>query len=83
LIIKYGPSIFELIRKAVELIKWLRDNDNDENIVALGDDKKVQADLKEMAQRCREANDFTELYELVDSLKSRKKEVMAKKTGGT
>ena len=80
LIIKYGPSVFELIKKAIELIGWLRDNDDDETIVSLGDDKKVQADLKEMARRCREAGDYTELYDLVDRLKNRKLDVIARKS---
>ena len=79
LILKYGPAVFELIMKAIELIRWLRNNDNDEAIVSLGDDKKVAADLKEMARRCREAGDYKELYELVDTLKARKETVLARK----
>jgi hypothetical protein len=79
LIIKYGPAVYELIKKAIELIRWLRNNDDDQNIVSLGDDQKVATDLKEMARRCREAGNYTELYELVDRLESRKAEVEKRK----
>ncbi len=74
LIIKYGPAVFELIKKAIELIRWLRDNDEEATQLA-----EAEVSVAEIAKRCKQAKDNTELKTFVDNLEARKEHVLAKK----
>ena len=73
LIIKYGPAIFNLIKAAIELIRWLRENDDEVKTLA------TEMCVEEIAKRCKKSKDMTELQTLVDNLKVRKEQVRAKK----
>lgn len=79
-LLKYGPSIFEFIKAAVELIKWLRKND-DISLVNVTD-ASIKAELNDMARRCKKSKNFTELRLYVQDLKNRKKEVERRHAGG-
>ena len=74
LILKYGPAVFELIKKAIELIRWLRDNDEEATKLA-----EAEVSVTEMAKRCKKAKDNTELKTFVENLEARKEQVLAKK----
>jgi len=71
LIIKYGPAVFELIKKAVELIGWLREN-NDEKLTA------AEVSLNAMAARGKKAKDYSELKDYIAELERKKAEVEAR-----
>lgn len=73
-LLKYGPSIFQLIKSAVELIKWLKNNDQN-SFVAFADGESLKQRLHGMAGRCKRMNDHTELEKFVAMLKQRKAEV--------
>jgi hypothetical protein len=74
LIIKYGPAVFELIKKAIELIRWLRDNEDEASHLV-----NAESSVEEIAKRCKKSKDNSELKEFVDSLEARKEQVLAKK----
>ena len=78
MIIKYGPAVFNLIRTAIELIRWLRSND-EESSLKFADEAPIAEDLKTMAKRSKKSKDLSELKNYVDSLKARKDKVMARK----
>jgi predicted RecB family endonuclease len=73
LIIKYGPAVFELVKKAIELIRWLRDNDEEAQLA------EAEVSVTEMAKRCKKAKDNTELKTFVGNLEARKEQVLTKK----
>lgn len=74
LILKYGPALFELIKSAIELIRWLRSNDEEAAQLV-----EAEVSLDEMAKRCKKSKDSTELKMFVENLKARKEQVIAKK----
>jgi len=71
LIIKYGPAVFELIKKAIELIGWLREN-NGEKLA------EAEVSLKGMAARGKKAKDYSELKDYIAELERKKAEVEAR-----
>ena len=71
LILKYGPAVFELIKQAVELIRWLREN-NDEKLA------EAEVSLKGMAARGKKAKDYSELKGYIAELERKKSEVEAR-----
>lgn len=79
-LIKYGPAIVELIKAAIDLIKWLRKND--EERVEFADEASVKSRLEGMAKRCKQKKDTQELRDYVEKLRARKAEVERKKKGG-
>lgn len=78
IILKYGPAVFNLIKAAIELIRWLRNND-EEYSLKFADEAPIEADLKSMAKRCKKSKDLSELQNYVDNLKARKEQVIVKK----
>lgn len=79
-LLKYGPSIFQLIKAALDLIKWLRENDVDAKEFA--DAEPIKMKLDGMAKRCRKSRDRSELANYVEQLRKRKAEVEAKRKAG-
>lgn len=77
-LLKYGPSIVELIIAAIKLIRWLRDNDKS---VAFGDDAQVKTHLTMLADKAKKGKDLAELRDYVEKLKARRAEVEAKQKG--
>ena len=71
LIIKYGPAVFELIKKAIELIRWLREN-NDEKLAS------AEVMVKIMAARGKKVKDYSELKAYIAELERKKAEVEAR-----
>jgi hypothetical protein len=76
-LLKYGPSIFQLIKAAIELIRWLRENDDE--AVMFADAESVKSHLDRMAKRCRAARNNVELEQFVENLRRRKEIVMEKR----
>jgi len=73
-LIKYGPAILNLIKTAITLIRWLREND-DQAAVQFADAKNVEATLDGIARRCKKRGDNAELQSYVDILQERKASV--------
>jgi len=71
LIIKYGPAVFELIKKAIELIRWLREN-NDEKLA------EAEVSVNSMAARGKKAKNYSELKDYIADLERKKAEVEAR-----
>jgi|688.fasta_scaffold587173_2 hypothetical protein len=78
-LLKYGPAIFEFIKAAIDLIKWLRKND-DQAAVSMTE-ASVKQELNEIAKRCKKSKDMTELREYVANLQARKEEIERHRRG--
>jgi len=76
--IKYGPMFFEFIMKAIELIRWLRKND-DEAKVRFASSESVKSELDGIAKRCKKSKDMSEIKDYIAGLEARKAEVIEKK----
>jgi len=70
-LIKYGPAILNLIKTAITLIRWLREND-EQAAVQFADSATIEVNLNGMAQRCKKRGDNTELHAYVLELQTRK-----------
>ena len=70
-LLKYGPAILNLIKTAITLIRWLKEND-DQAAVQFADSKNVEASLDGIARRCKKRGDNAELQAYIDILKERK-----------
>lgn len=79
-LLKYGPSIFQLIKSAVELIQWLKKNDT-ESVSQFADPEPIKVRLHDMARRCKDKKDRGELNDFVTRLQIRKLEVQRKQKG--
>ena len=73
-LLKYGPSIFQLIKTAVELIRWLKKND-ESSAKTFAYEAPVKEQLNDMAKRAKATKDHKELLEYIERLKQRKAEV--------
>jgi hypothetical protein len=78
-LLKYGPAIFEFIKSAIDLIKWLRKND--EQAAVSMTEASVKQELNEIAKRCKKSKDLTELRLYVKELENRKAEVERRQAG--
>jgi len=73
-LIKYGPAILNLIKTAITLIRWLREND-EQAAVQFADSATIEVNLNGMARRCKRRGDNAELQSYVDILLERKASV--------
>jgi len=76
---KYGPSIFQLIKSAVELIRWLKKNDEPQNVTSFAEEDPVKERLHGMARRAKVSKDQSELKDFVSRLEHRKAEVLKRR----
>ena len=78
-LLKYGPAIFELIKAAIELIRWLRKN-NEPAAMSMSE-SNFKDELNGIARRCKRFKNLTELRLYVQDLENRKKEVEKRQSG--
>lgn len=78
-LLKYGPAIFEFIKAAIDLIKWLRKNDDPAAMTM--SESGLKQELNDIAKRCKKSKDLTELRLYVKELENRKAEIERQKAG--
>ncbi len=70
-LIKYGPSIFNLVKEIIELVKWLREN---RKTMMIADNDTQLRTLHLMAKRCKGCGSNAELVSYRNSLQRFKAE---------
>lgn len=79
-LLKYGPTILNIVREIYDLIQWLRGNSAMMSTVAFMNNSNVIKHLDGMASRCKDCRSPRELIAYRDLLAKQKEHVLASRS---